>query len=177
MNFGRQLWLILWKNITLRRRQPIRFFIEITWPIVLLALLALVRTRNIQSTIPEVIFFFSILSVNSYGKIFQSSVRSIDWLIEWIIVRLIVRLIDWLIEWSFDRLIDWLNKWWFDWSFDWLIAWFDYSVKRVIESWVCLEGLFSNFLFHYLLFAVSFRRKSFTIGRNSTHVAGRRCGN
>ncbi|OQV15717.1 ATP-binding cassette sub-family A member 1 [Hypsibius exemplaris] len=53
MHFGKQLRLLLWKNWTLRKRQPIRFVIEITWPIVLLALLALVRTRNLQSTIPE----------------------------------------------------------------------------------------------------------------------------
>ncbi|XP_055329067.1 ATP-binding cassette sub-family A member 7-like [Paramacrobiotus metropolitanus] len=53
MNFGKQLKLLIWKNYTLRKRQPVRFLIEIAWPIVLLALLALVRTRNLQTTIPE----------------------------------------------------------------------------------------------------------------------------
>ncbi|CAL9694931.1 unnamed protein product [Knipowitschia caucasica] len=46
MGLWTQLTLLLWKNFTLRRRQKLRFLIELVWPIVLFVILVLVRSSN-----------------------------------------------------------------------------------------------------------------------------------
>ncbi|CAH1774058.1 unnamed protein product [Owenia fusiformis] len=48
MSFLRQLKLLLWKNFTLRRRQPGRIVIEIAWPLTLFIILAWVKSRGLQ---------------------------------------------------------------------------------------------------------------------------------
>ncbi|GFN96696.1 ATP-binding cassette sub-family a member 1 [Plakobranchus ocellatus] len=45
MGFLLQLRLLLWKNFTLRKRQPIRVVVELVWPLVLFLILVAVRTR------------------------------------------------------------------------------------------------------------------------------------
>ncbi|XP_048255576.1 phospholipid-transporting ATPase ABCA1-like isoform X2 [Haliotis rufescens] len=45
MGFGNQLLLLLWKNFTLRKRQPLRVVIELVWPLCLFLILVGVRTR------------------------------------------------------------------------------------------------------------------------------------
>uniref|UniRef100_A0AAY4CQY1 P-type phospholipid transporter n=1 Tax=Denticeps clupeoides TaxID=299321 RepID=A0AAY4CQY1_9TELE len=46
MSTGRQIRLLLWKNWTLRKRQKIRFLVEILWPAVLFIGLVWLRTAN-----------------------------------------------------------------------------------------------------------------------------------
>ncbi|CAG5131581.1 unnamed protein product, partial [Candidula unifasciata] len=54
MGFWSQLRLLLWKNFTLRKRQPIRVLIEIAWPLVLFVILVAVRFRpDVRQDIPE----------------------------------------------------------------------------------------------------------------------------
>ncbi|XP_066551415.1 ATP-binding cassette, sub-family A (ABC1), member 7 isoform X2 [Amia ocellicauda] len=43
MGFGTQLWLLLWKNITYRRRRKIQLLIELLWPLFLFFILISVR--------------------------------------------------------------------------------------------------------------------------------------
>ncbi|RUS79039.1 hypothetical protein EGW08_013196, partial [Elysia chlorotica] len=45
MGFLLQLRLLLWKNFTLRKRQPARLVVELVWPLVLFLILVLVRSR------------------------------------------------------------------------------------------------------------------------------------
>ncbi|XP_076463176.1 phospholipid-transporting ATPase ABCA1-like isoform X2 [Babylonia areolata] len=54
MGFWNQLGLLLWKNFTLRRRQPIRVIIEIVWPLCLFLILVAVRFRpDLKKNKPE----------------------------------------------------------------------------------------------------------------------------
>uniref|UniRef100_A0A4W5LU81 ATP binding cassette subfamily A member 4 n=1 Tax=Hucho hucho TaxID=62062 RepID=A0A4W5LU81_9TELE len=46
MGTGSQVQLLLWKNWTLRKRQKMRFFMEIMWPVVLFIGLVWLRTAN-----------------------------------------------------------------------------------------------------------------------------------
>ncbi|XP_021322694.1 retinal-specific phospholipid-transporting ATPase ABCA4 isoform X1 [Danio rerio] len=46
MSTGRQIRLLLWKNWTLRKRQKIRFFVEILWPVFLFIGLVWLRRAN-----------------------------------------------------------------------------------------------------------------------------------
>ncbi|XP_067108458.1 retinal-specific phospholipid-transporting ATPase ABCA4 isoform X1 [Osmerus mordax] len=46
MNTGSQIRLLLWKNWTLRKRQKIRFLVEIVWPVVLFIGLVWLRKAN-----------------------------------------------------------------------------------------------------------------------------------
>uniref|UniRef100_A0A673G6R2 ABC transporter domain-containing protein n=1 Tax=Sinocyclocheilus rhinocerous TaxID=307959 RepID=A0A673G6R2_9TELE len=46
MNTGRQIRLLLWKNWTLRKRQKIRFLVEILWPVFLFIGLVWLRRAN-----------------------------------------------------------------------------------------------------------------------------------
>ncbi|XP_030630578.1 retinal-specific phospholipid-transporting ATPase ABCA4 [Chanos chanos] len=46
MNTGSQISLLLWKNWTLRKRQKIRFLVEILWPVVLFVGLVWLRRAN-----------------------------------------------------------------------------------------------------------------------------------
>ncbi|XP_064813992.1 retinal-specific phospholipid-transporting ATPase ABCA4-like, partial [Oncorhynchus masou masou] len=46
MNTGSQIRLLLWKNWTLRKRQKIRFLVEILWPVVLFIGLVWLRKAN-----------------------------------------------------------------------------------------------------------------------------------
>ncbi|XP_053447494.1 retinal-specific phospholipid-transporting ATPase ABCA4 isoform X2 [Nycticebus coucang] len=46
MGFGRQIQLLLWKNWTLRKRQKIRFVVEIAWPLSLFLVLIWLRNAN-----------------------------------------------------------------------------------------------------------------------------------
>eukprot|EP00063_Salmo_salar_P037999 XP_014012834.1 PREDICTED: retinal-specific ATP-binding cassette transporter-like [Salmo salar] len=46
MGTGSQVRLLLWKNWTLRKRQKMRFFMEIMWPVVLFIGLVWLRTAN-----------------------------------------------------------------------------------------------------------------------------------
>ncbi|KAM6948363.1 retinal-specific phospholipid-transporting ATPase ABCA4 [Aplochiton taeniatus] len=46
MNTGSQIQLLLWKNWTLRKRQKIRFLVEIIWPVVLFIGLVWLRQAN-----------------------------------------------------------------------------------------------------------------------------------
>ncbi|XP_034027520.1 retinal-specific phospholipid-transporting ATPase ABCA4-like [Thalassophryne amazonica] len=46
MGVGRQIRLLLWKNWTIRKRQRVRFFMEIMWPIVLFMGLVWLRRLN-----------------------------------------------------------------------------------------------------------------------------------
>ncbi|KAK7490495.1 hypothetical protein BaRGS_00018281 [Batillaria attramentaria] len=54
MGFGNQLKLLLWKNFTLRRRQPVRVVVEIVWPLCLFLILVAVRMRpDLKEKKPE----------------------------------------------------------------------------------------------------------------------------
>ncbi|KAL8576509.1 hypothetical protein ACOMHN_003067 [Nucella lapillus] len=54
MAFFNQLCLLLWKNFTLRRRQPVRVVIEILWPLCLFLILVAVRFRpDLKQNKPE----------------------------------------------------------------------------------------------------------------------------
>ncbi|KAL8582197.1 hypothetical protein ACOMHN_004116 [Nucella lapillus] len=54
MGFGNQLRLLLWKNFTLRRRQPLRLVVEILWPLGLFLILVAVRMRpDLKENKPE----------------------------------------------------------------------------------------------------------------------------
>uniref|UniRef100_A0A8C6TAP4 P-type phospholipid transporter n=1 Tax=Neogobius melanostomus TaxID=47308 RepID=A0A8C6TAP4_9GOBI len=46
MGAGGQLWLLLWKNWTVRRRQRVRFVMEILWPVILFMGLVWLRRVN-----------------------------------------------------------------------------------------------------------------------------------
>ncbi|XP_028919413.1 retinal-specific phospholipid-transporting ATPase ABCA4 [Ornithorhynchus anatinus] len=46
MGFLRQLRLLLWKNWTLRKRQKLRFFVELAWPLSLFLVLVWLRSAN-----------------------------------------------------------------------------------------------------------------------------------
>ncbi|XP_069050210.1 retinal-specific phospholipid-transporting ATPase ABCA4 isoform X2 [Lepisosteus oculatus] len=46
MTTGSHIYLLLWKNWTLRKRQKLRFFVEITWPLVLFFGLVWLREAN-----------------------------------------------------------------------------------------------------------------------------------
>ncbi|XP_035826205.1 ATP-binding cassette sub-family A member 7 [Aplysia californica] len=46
MAFVRQFLLLLWKNFTLRRRQPLRVIVELIWPLVLFFILMSVRLKD-----------------------------------------------------------------------------------------------------------------------------------
>ena len=69
--------------------------------------------EKVSSILPR---FFVIFSHSSHpfflAEIFFDCAfymdRPFNWLIDWLIIRLIIRLIDWLIAWLIDRLIDWL---------------------------------------------------------------------
>ncbi len=43
----RQLFLLLWKNFSLKRRQKLRALIEIIWPLFLFLILMWIRTRDL----------------------------------------------------------------------------------------------------------------------------------
>lgn len=54
MGFFSQLWLLSWKNITLRRRQKFRLVAEIVFPLALFIILVIVRTRpNLKVPVAE----------------------------------------------------------------------------------------------------------------------------
>ncbi|KAK7101016.1 phospholipid-transporting ATPase ABCA1-like [Littorina saxatilis] len=54
MGFWNQLRLLLWKNFTLRRRQPLRVVVEIVWPLCLFLILVAVRMRpDLKQNRPE----------------------------------------------------------------------------------------------------------------------------
>ncbi|KAK7488493.1 hypothetical protein BaRGS_00020278 [Batillaria attramentaria] len=54
MGFLNQLRLLLWKNFTLRRRQPVRVVVEIVWPLCLFLILVAVRFRpDVRENKPE----------------------------------------------------------------------------------------------------------------------------
>ncbi|KAG1680699.1 ATP-binding cassette sub-family A member 1 [Nymphon striatum] len=53
MGFWLQLKLLLWKNYILRRRQKVRFVIELIWPLLLFLILMWVRSRGLKSNIHE----------------------------------------------------------------------------------------------------------------------------
>ncbi|KAK7490493.1 hypothetical protein BaRGS_00018279 [Batillaria attramentaria] len=54
MGFGNQLKLLVWKNFTLRRRQPVRVLVEIVFPLGLFLFLVAVRSRpNTRKPVPE----------------------------------------------------------------------------------------------------------------------------
>ncbi|XP_050403065.1 phospholipid-transporting ATPase ABCA1 isoform X2 [Patella vulgata] len=54
MAFWKQLGLLLWKNFTLRIRQPLRLLIELVWPLCLFLILVAVKTRpDLQVFKPE----------------------------------------------------------------------------------------------------------------------------
>ncbi|XP_078319655.1 phospholipid-transporting ATPase ABCA1-like isoform X1 [Crassostrea virginica] len=54
MGFFSQLWLLSWKNITLRRRQKFRLVAEIVFPLALFIILVIVRTRpNLKIPVAE----------------------------------------------------------------------------------------------------------------------------
>ncbi|XP_049802768.1 ATP-binding cassette sub-family A member 7-like [Schistocerca nitens] len=53
MAFFRQLQLLIWKNLMLRKRQKIRCTVELLWPLVLFLILMWVRTRELKKYIPE----------------------------------------------------------------------------------------------------------------------------
>ncbi|NWI21443.1 ABCA1 protein, partial [Crypturellus soui] len=46
MAVGTQLWLLLWKNFTYRRRQRIQLAIELLWPLFLFVILISVRRSH-----------------------------------------------------------------------------------------------------------------------------------
>ena len=48
-----KLYLILWKNLTIRRRKPIRTLTEILWPLALFGILAALRTTTERYQNPE----------------------------------------------------------------------------------------------------------------------------
>ena len=103
-----------------------------------------------------VVFFGVIVAERNFIKqcdrgfvIFLPSVRLIDWLIARFIARSTDWLIDWLIArligWLIARLIDWLLVWLVDWFVDWLIDWLNFFLKnRRIFSFVFL-WLFYHF--------------------------------
>nr|UOU03308.1 ATP-binding cassette subfamily A1-like 1 [Brachionus rubens] len=49
----RQLYLLLWKNFTLRKRKKLRLLIELIWPLFLFLILMWVRTRGLKSNEPQ----------------------------------------------------------------------------------------------------------------------------
>ena len=71
------------------------------------------------------------------GKISQSNLCSIDWLIGWTIHQFFLWLIDWLIDWLLDWSIDWLVDWLVNWLVGWLI---DRLIDWLIDWW--MDGLF-----------------------------------
>uniref|UniRef100_A0A8C4Q576 Uncharacterized protein n=1 Tax=Eptatretus burgeri TaxID=7764 RepID=A0A8C4Q576_EPTBU len=76
MAYGTQLYLQLWKNFTMRKREKVRFIVEIFWPLFLFLILAWVR----HTTPPEhqSDCHFSVQAMPSAGLIpwFQSLVCS-----------------------------------------------------------------------------------------------------
>ena len=59
-----------------------------------------------------------------------STVPSLDWLIDWLIVPSIDLPIDWSIDWLFHRLIDSLFHWLIDWLVDCFSLFFWHSTKN-----------------------------------------------
>lgn len=53
MKFWNQLYLLLWKNFVIHRRQKVRVCIEIVWPLILFFILMWVRTRGLRIYIHE----------------------------------------------------------------------------------------------------------------------------
>nr|XP_037288902.1 retinal-specific phospholipid-transporting ATPase ABCA4-like [Rhipicephalus microplus] len=53
MKFWNQLYLLLWKNFVIHRRQKVRVCIEIVWPLILFFILMWVRTRGLRLYIHE----------------------------------------------------------------------------------------------------------------------------
>ncbi|XP_077550121.1 phospholipid-transporting ATPase ABCA1-like isoform X2 [Haemaphysalis longicornis] len=53
MKFWNQLYLLLWKNFVIHRRQKVRVCIEILWPLILFFILMWVRTRGLRLFIHE----------------------------------------------------------------------------------------------------------------------------
>ncbi|XP_074643630.1 phospholipid-transporting ATPase ABCA1-like [Tubulanus polymorphus] len=53
MGFWLQLQVLLWKNFTLLRRQPVRVLLELIWPLLLFMILALVKSRGLVYQIDE----------------------------------------------------------------------------------------------------------------------------
>ncbi|XP_077499685.1 phospholipid-transporting ATPase ABCA1-like isoform X2 [Amblyomma americanum] len=53
MKFWNQLYLLLWKNFVIHRRQKVRVCIEIVWPLILFFILMWVRTRGLRLFIHE----------------------------------------------------------------------------------------------------------------------------
>ncbi|KAK9511087.1 hypothetical protein O3M35_005719 [Rhynocoris fuscipes] len=53
MSFWLQLRLILWKNAVQRKRQKVRLFIELMWPLILFLILMWVRTRGLRKEVHE----------------------------------------------------------------------------------------------------------------------------
>ena len=46
MSVFSQFWLLLGKNFTLRKRQPVILFVEFIWPIVLLLIVAFIKRAS-----------------------------------------------------------------------------------------------------------------------------------
>jgi len=56
MKFFKQLWLLIWKNLSLRRRQLLRNAVELLWPLAIFLILAQVRKRRPAEHKPQVFF-------------------------------------------------------------------------------------------------------------------------
>ncbi|XP_071800403.1 phospholipid-transporting ATPase ABCA1-like isoform X2 [Asterias amurensis] len=72
MKFFSQLSLLTWKNFTLRRRQKLRLVIELTWPIVIFLILALVRRAEMPTPKHECHFLSKALPSAGLLPFFQS---------------------------------------------------------------------------------------------------------
>ncbi|XP_067120260.1 phospholipid-transporting ATPase ABCA1-like isoform X3 [Centruroides vittatus] len=56
MGFWNQLWLLLWKNFTLHKRQKVRIIVELIWPLLLFLILMWVRTRGLKLYVHQCYF-------------------------------------------------------------------------------------------------------------------------
>ena len=78
---------------------------------------------------------------------------SVDWLIDWLLRRLIDWLIDWLVALSIDWLIDWLIDCSIDWLIDWFVAppidWLIDSLLRRLIDWLIdwLNDVWSRYFY------------------------------
>ncbi|XP_022109857.1 ATP-binding cassette sub-family A member 1-like [Acanthaster planci] len=72
MAFFTQLWLLTWKNLTLRRRQKIRLLSELIWPVLLFAIVAVVRQNQMPISIDECHFLGKALPSGGLLPFFQS---------------------------------------------------------------------------------------------------------
>ena len=57
MSVFSQFWLLLGKNFTLRKRQPVILFVEFIWPIVLLLIVAFIKRASPPSIVGPCKFF------------------------------------------------------------------------------------------------------------------------